>query len=255
MFFIIFRGVVCVTTHDQGVSMAKGVLTTSTENPFSIKSIFLKFMKSEKPDGKGLYQTIHFKKGESHTFKHMNTKGLYFVVSGILKLEMVTPIPRLVRLVTRGDMVGYGSWNVAHTNSYQVTAIEESEAQFWPSNAIDDLESSNPEFKQLIIDHLISIIQHKDERITSLESHSNEERVLRLLLWLCKKFGRRFESEILIDINLDRNSFAQLSGTIPETFSRVITILQDKKLVRRRRRQLIIKDALTLQKYIEKITK
>lgn len=216
-------------------------------DPFGVVPIFSQFIKSfelkERINPVRAGQTLKFRQGKSD--------GLYLIHKGLLKLETLSPEPRILRLLSKGDAAGFGYWRLGRSERYQLTAIEASEVSFLPRRLVEETLMPDPEFNKLLIDHLLETIQHKDERLISLQSHSAEERVLRLIVWLAKRFGQQTAAGLLIDVAMDRDSYAQLAGVMPETFSRMVSHLGDKNLVRRQRRRLIVSDLDKLLSYLQ----
>lgn len=215
--------------------------------PYFVEPEFNKFLKGSQIPA-GLYEIVHYKKGETFNFRRLGQNGFYYIADGLLKLEIASPAPRILRLCRPGDLAGFGNWMADLSVRYQLVALTDCEVQFWTKDGFERLQKQFPEISELIIRHLIQVIMHKDERLASLENNSVETRVIHLLIWLAKNYGTKLDDGMLIDVELDRPSMAQLAGTIPVTLSRVLTLLEDDKLLRRRRRQLVVLDLTELQK-------
>ena len=191
---------------------------------------------------------VRVEKNSSLKFRRLQQDGFYLIKSGLLKLEKATPVPRLVRLCSAGDIAGFGSWSAPQNSQYRLTAITSSEVQFWTKTSIYELKDAHPEINDLIIDLLIQNLLHKDERISILEALSSEQRFSQLLVWLAASFGVKSDDGILIDVELGREELAQLSGVTAVTIARNVTRLEDQGIIRRKRRKLLITDLEKLKR-------
>jgi len=209
---------------------------------YSVQSVFQKFLKSGVNSFEDYYENFTHKKGDVFNLSRMNQKGFYFILSGLIKLEMVSPTPRIIRLCKTGDLVGYGNWLTDSTTKYRLVALQDCVVQFWSHKGFEEARLASPELSDLVIRHLVQVVLHKDERLASLENSSVEERVKSLLKWMGRNFGTKSDEGILIDIHLDRESMAQLAGTVSETFSRVLTLLEHDGIISRKGRQIVITD-------------
>lgn len=218
----------------------------NTSGQFGVKSVFTDFVESSAANEK--FERITLKENESTKFRRSGEVGFFIVASGLLKLEVLKPTPRILRLCTQGDVAGYGVWASAiSAGSYQLTAVKDSELQFWRRETFEAQRRSSPELNEMILEQLVQTLLHKDERIAWLEASSADERIASLLLWMATKFGVRSSSGTLIDVDLGREALAQLAGTSIVTFARTIGTFVDRGLIQRRRWKLQITNAESLK--------
>ena len=168
------------------------------------------------------------------------TNGLYLINEGFLKLVMVhRQAERAIRICGPNDMVGYASWLIDE-GSYKLIALSRTQLTRYPKDLLFELQRSSPEVMDLVAEAVGRIILLKDQRIIALESASALSRVCSLIYSLAKKFGRRTQEGILIDVEVDKGSMAQLAGLAPQSLSRTLTELEEMDLIRRRRRKLVV---------------
>lgn len=195
-------------------------------------------------------ENIQFEAGDFLEFRRSRTYGFYVVYSGHVALERHKEAKTsVIRICGPGDMVGFGSWAQHPVSSnYHLRALEAGGCNFMPYPRYLEARARIPEFNDLITSALIGIIIVKDERIAALESLSVRSRVAQLLLSLADKFGKASEGGYLIDLKVDRLTLAALAGTSPESLARVLTDLEEEKLIARRRRQLVLLQPKQLEK-------
>lgn len=70
-----------------------------------------------------------------------------------------------------------------------------------------------------------------NRRVLQLSSMPVEKRIAFTLLELVRKLGRPKENMMLIDVPLSRDDLAEMTGTTPETVSRVISQLQSSGII------------------------
>lgn len=182
------------------------------------------------------YENIKLKAGDSVTFQRFQNEGFYFVNTGLLKLQSNLSKPRLLRLCASGDLVGFEPRDL----NTQLIALKDSTLQFWTKKAFFELRDKNIHINDLIIQHLVETIFHKEERIALLETISAETRLTNLFNWLARKFGVQCSDGVLLDIDLDRESIAQMAGTTTVTVARMITHFEKKNILKRFKRKIIL---------------
>jgi CRP/FNR family transcriptional regulator len=186
-----------------------------------------------------------FKAGEEIFFKvHRNADqfGFYCIQSGHIKLNSIdkNKSQRTIRICGPGDLIGYGETESKAGISYLGQALEAGTACYFDENSFVVLRNQFPEVSNGLVKMLCRIIRIKDERIIGLENHSVKNRVASLLLSLNRKFGVPSVMGSRIDLKIDRKTLAVLAGTVPQTFGRVLTLLEEEKIIHRKGRAIYI---------------
>ena len=99
--------------------------------------------------------------------------------------------------------------------------------------------------------HLLEItaarLREAQESIRRLSAHSAEQRVAAILLRLGQKLGEQRRDELLIQMPLSRQDIAGMTGTTPETASRILSHFRKSGLIRSGREWIAIRDLHALQ--------
>jgi CRP-like cAMP-binding protein len=103
----------------------------------------------------------------------------------------------------------------------------------------------------IVMDIMSKRLREAQELIQQLGANSVESRIAHTLLKLGQKLGEEKEIGLLIQIPLSRNDIAGMTGTTPETASRIISRLQKDGIIETGRKWLAIKKIDRLKKMIE----
>jgi CRP/FNR family transcriptional regulator len=172
---------------------------------------------------------------------------VYCIQSGHIKLALNSgPV---IRIYGPGDIIGYiGFANEATANDYTLIAIDSVKLCSFDKQLFYSVQEKSPEVAKEFIELLIKEIGLRDERISSLENYSVRNKVAAALISLNKKFGVPSNLGTLINVPIDRKTLAQLSGTVNESLSRVLTDLENSKVIARIGRHIHIQNHSKLEK-------
>ncbi len=101
---------------------------------------------------------------------------------------------------------------------------------------------NHPSASLSVLDILTKRLHEAQEMIKQLSAHSVENRIAYTLLKLGQKLGEQKEIGLLIQIPLSRNDIADMTGTTPETASRIISKLKKEGIIKTGRKWIVIKD-------------
>ena len=163
-----------------------------------------------------------FRSGQNMPFSRNGRVGFFCIASGYVRLNCKSGCTyRAVRISGPGDIVGYVNFL---SSNYTATAIDAVTACFFDLEIFFMLQSQTPELSRSAIKWLCELITVRDERILTLGSRTAKAKVASTFLSLAKKFGQTgHDGSIRITPTIDRRTLAELSGTVMETFSRVVT--------------------------------
>jgi len=198
-----------------------------------------------------LRSLVKFKTKNNLIFVHDDQPGYYCIRSGQLSLSIKSEnSSKTVAFCGPSDFIGFSFSNNYFNLNLEAHALTDGEACFIPSTAIQNLKNYSTHLTNGIINKLNGFIQLQYSRIFSLEKLKAKNRVGSLLLTLCNKFGKSSSYGILIDIKIDRIVLAQMACTVPETFARILSELENENIIKREGRKLHILNQSKLQKFI-----
>lgn len=125
-----------------------------------------------------------------------------------------------------GDVVGQP---LSLVSPYQIECLNPVEAVSIPVRQCDWLSDS-------IRRH----IQQTEELLYIVRSERMYHRLLKILIWLARKFGREVERGKLIDLPLTHQELAEVIGTTRVTVTKLINQLEQEGVISRPRRNSIV---------------
>ncbi|MGB8064882.1 MAG: Crp/Fnr family transcriptional regulator [Candidatus Sulfotelmatobacter sp.] len=192
----------------------------------------------------GVFHEMSYRAGETAYFAGDPAVRLYIVAAGKIKLVQATPDGRSVVLgiLVAGDFFGslsslgdekYPDTAVAHTDCCTLTVTARDFKNIlcrYPVVAISSLEI------------VATRLHAMHELVEQLSAHSVEQRIASTLLKLGEQLGEKRGRGLLIQMPLSRQDLAEMTGTTPETVSRVMSQFRQAGLVRSGRRWVSILD-------------
>lgn len=178
---------------------------------------------------------------------------LYVVAEGKIKLMQHTADGRsvLLDLLASGDF--FGPLALSGPAVYAETAQAQT-AGCMLRIALDDFRALLAEHPELALKALAVMAERlaaSHQRVLQLSAMPVEQRIAFTLLRLAEKLGREQDGGILIDTPLSRDDLADMTGTTPETVSRVISRLQAGGAVTSGRQWLAVTDRTKLRQIAE----
>lgn len=235
------------------MEVPKNLLTTTSSENLNL-NIFSLLTPLQRAELERNRDVLTFRAGDHFTYRRASGLGFYYIQKGHLSVEFTRrKEPRVLRICGPDDMTGFGSWYPENPlyktiDFYRLHALDEGEIHFFPHENFIKLQRSMPELNDVILRALCRIIMNQDQRLEALENNSVKSRVIDVLLSLAIKFGTPCPDGVLIDVDIDRATLASLAGTVVESFSRVVTVLQEERLVSRHRRKIVVRDLNQLRK-------
>lgn len=178
---------------------------------------------------------------------------LCVVAAGSIKLikQNESGKETLIDILKQGEF--FGNLDPFGETCYEETAI----AQL--SSCVMKIDSDNfrkvlqkhPTASLTVLDIISKRLHEAQEMIKQLSAHSVENRIAYTLLKLAQKLGEQKEIGLLIQIPLSRNDLADMTGTTPETASRIIGKLKSEGIIKTGRKWIVINDIQKLTKKLK----
>lgn len=182
--------------------------------------------------------------GQSIYFTGDDASQLFVVLSGNVKLIKHSREGQdvLIEILNPGDFLG--TFKILGDDKYRETAVAHTDSCILSISSVDF---------QLILDKIpsvaINLIKILSERLISsnamiqqLSVKSVEKRIAYILIKLKLKLGVDFEKGTLIQLPLSRNDLAEMTGSTPETVSRIMSNFAKNGIIRTGRKWISITD-------------
>lgn len=170
---------------------------------------------------------LHFQKGERLLIEGQHGGGIYFIRSGIAKLEVngKNGRPLILRLAGPGSIFGHRIRSNNEEQPITVEAVEDLYVCHVNTSVYDQLVSKSPELHKNMMDSLLDEIRQVEQHAVRLTHLSVKERVAGTLVHIAILYQYKPGGNG-IRVHLERRDLADLSGTTREQVSRMLTELQ-----------------------------
>lgn len=174
---------------------------------------------------------VFFKKGE-HIFKAgEETKGLYIIDYGKVKItyKQYDGSERLIRLAKSGDVLGHRGFGGNWVYPISAYALENTKVSFIPVNVFNILAKTNPNFTYGLMMFFAEELRKSEAKI---KHYPVKILVARAILDNYRAFGLENENSTKLSYTLSRKDLASKAGTTYETVVRTLASLNKEKIIK-----------------------
>lgn len=200
------------------------------------------------------YQQYQFRAGEVLISPDDELYKIYFLKKGYVRQYILTLDGEEIALhiFRQGSFFPIMLVLAEAQNKYYFEAKTACEINIAPVEKVITFLKKNPEVLFLLTTRLSKGLNGLTSRVEHLLFNQAYEKIITLLLYLSKNYGRQEKEKIIIDIPVTHIEMAALLGTSRETVSRQIEILQKKDFVIYKGRRLFV-DAKKLKEEVTKL--
>jgi CRP/FNR family transcriptional regulator, cyclic AMP receptor protein len=195
---------------------------------------------------------LTYKKGEFIIRPGETPSGVFFIQEGLVKAYDITKYGEENLLIIRKSgevfplirpITGKGPDIIYQAlNNVVVWRLENS---FY-----SDFLNTHDEILRPLLEMVIAMYQSHSERILNLEYRTVRERLVSFLLTMSKRFGRKVDHGVLIDVPLKHQDIASSISATRETTGRELSNLERKGLISNSQSTITIKDIKALRKFL-----
>ncbi len=187
-----------------------------------------------------------YSRGEVVISEFEEGRGVFFILSGLVKLTKLDKNGNelIVSLKTRGDIIAESSLfnkrEYLYTNT--ATIIREGEILYLNTSFFEAELKACPLLTEKVIQNMGEQIEEFSARLFErayLDIYSN---LLITIEKLSKKFGRRLNNKIYIDLPISVYDLSLLVGATRESTSRAFSKLKSTNLIEIKKKRIIILD-------------
>ncbi len=161
--------------------------------------------------------------------------NVYILKQGRVKIFALSPLGRQVILwfCFPGEIFGLAEVSRGGQREVYAEACADSVVLSIPQPDFKAFLASHPDTAMLVIDLLSCRLRTLGDMLLNLTSDDVTTRVVKLLIRLSARYGRRLASEdVCLDINLTHQDIADMIGTSRQTVTAVLSDLRRQGLVR-----------------------
>ena len=167
----------------------------------------------------------------------------FFVISkGSVKITRLSDDGREVILAMLGEADFFGEMSLLDGDgrSANVVALESSEVLTLARNEFLDILEKYPKISICLLEELTHRLRKSDQQIESLSLSDVEQRIGITLIRLAEELGTIKQGSVTITNLPFQQDIANMAGTSRETVSRTFKLLEEKGLLSRQGRHLVI---------------
>lgn len=214
-------------------------LRVLTQSPF-----FTHVSAEEVEQISAVFRELSYRAGETAYLAGAPATRLYIVAAGKIKLVQAAPDGKNVVLgiLVPGDF--FGSLSSLGDEKYPDTAVAQTDSCTLTVTARDfqSILRRHPAVAISSLEIVATRLRAMHDLVEQLSAHSVEQRIASTLLKLGEQLGEQRGRGLLIQMPLSRQDLAEMTGTTPETVSRVMSQFRKAGLVRSGRRWVSILD-------------
>lgn len=192
---------------------------------------------------------MKFKKGEKIIHEGEKVKGFYFITLG--KVKIVSSIDedqeRILRLSHTGNLMGHRAIS-ADVYPISAIALTDVEATFIPVDVFMKMIRNNPDFAVYLVDFIAQDLRETEERMKSMIHNDVIVRIALILIMLVDSYGYDENVKNQLSFTLPRTDIANMAGTSYESVIRTLSKLEDMKLIKIERKNIVVLKEAALRK-------
>ena len=191
------------------------------------------------------------KKGEVIFEEGENVNGIYCIKDGICKLTKLSANGKdhIVKLVTRGELLGQRSMISEEAVNLSAVALEDMQVCFIPKAEVMSFFNKNNQFSMNVMKTICVDLKDADDHMVNLAQKTVKERLAETLLYLHDTFGKNEDDSL--KVQLSRDELASMIGTATESCIRLLSDFKKLELIELYGKKIILKDLTKLKKIAE----
>ncbi len=186
----------------------------------------------------------YLKKDEVLFYKDDIGDALYIINSGKIKISIPTEEGEelIITIFTDGDFFGELSILDKAPRSADAIALTNTQLFVLHRDVFYSYLFKRTEALESIMSALCTRLRKTDEFLTDLCYTNFSKRLVKTLIDLINRFGKRQDAGILLDLELTQKDLGAMLGVTRETVNREIMKLKHQKILSQDKKRIIIKD-------------
>ena len=183
-----------------------------------------------------------YDKGQMILLEESMGETFFIITQGAVKVTRLSADGREVILAILGESDFFGEMSLldGEGRSANIVANEDAKVLTLSRNDFLDCLESYPKIAIALLEELATRLRKSDQQIESLSLSDSEHRIGITLIRLAGELGTIKQGHVTVKNLPYQQDIANMAGTSRETVSRTLKLLEDKKLVRRKNKNLTI---------------
>lgn len=191
-------------------------------------------------------------RGQGVFYEDSPALAVQCIVGGIVKLHKRGPRrePYVIRLLGPGDILSYRPILADEPYSATAEATRPTTVCSIPRDTFLSLIDESAELSRRFLAKLAVELRISEEQALAVSQQSVRQRSAGLLLFLIERFPAKERNSNQIECELSRLEMAQMVGTAPETFSRILRSMAGDGVIEVDRTSICLKDIDRLRRIV-----
>ena len=175
-------------------------------------------------------RTIACGKSQSFILEGSPVHGLFFIYDGKAKVYSrgIQGKDQIIRFAGNGDIVGHRGFLTFESYRISATAVEDSILCHFSSEVLLEMLHSIPNLSFDLMKFYAEELQRSEDKVKKFSQMNVRERVIDALMYIIKKFGT---TKGFINLKVSRREIADFAGTTEDQVTRVLSKLNQEKLI------------------------
>ena len=183
-----------------------------------------------------------YEKGQMILLEESMGETFFIITQGAVKVTRLSADGREVILAMLGESDFFGEMSLLDGEGRSANIVANEYAKVLTLSRSDFLDclESYPKIAIALLEELAIRLRKSDQQIESISLSDSEHRIGITLIRLAGELGTIKQGHVTVKNLPYQQDIANMAGTSRETVSRTLKLLEDKKLVRRKNRNLTI---------------
>lgn len=210
----------------------------------SLPTFFNSLSEAQKKELEAVGFVKRFRKGSPLFMPGDDSEYALIIRKGLVKATFITLEGKEVTLplMRPGQIFGISSFLGWGERVCSASALSEVEVLCIPGKHMKAFIRSHIDVAMRMIDYLGARLKSSWKIIEELTSKTVRDRVRWMLFMLYKDFGVKDGNNMVINVNLTHDQFAQMTGTSRQTVTTILNELENAKAIIKERKRIVISD-------------
>ena len=183
-----------------------------------------------------------YEKGQMILLEESQGETFFIIVSGAVKVTRLSDDGREVILAILGESDFFGEMSLldGEGRSANIVANEDAEVLTLSRRDFLDCLETYPKIAIALLEELAIRLRKSDQHIESLSLSDSEHRIAITLIRFAQELGTIKQGDVKISNLPFQLDIANMAGTSRETVSRTLKLLEEKDLIKKEGKDLII---------------
>ncbi len=194
--------------------------------------------------------TLICKKGQNVIIEGSPIHGMYFVLSGSIKVYStgINGREQIHRFVTKGEMLGQRGFSSRKYYPIGASALEDSVICHFTLENLSKMLQSIPKVAYEFMVYYAEELNKSETKVRMFAHMTVREKVIDALLYINRKFG---QTNHILNVQLSRKEIADFAGTTEEQVIRIISSLKKEGIIKNIGKKIGIPNIEKLKKEID----